>query len=100
MSESQATALDNWVPETRFGTWFQSHWMWTDYVLKPACDDLARLIAGDGLRYPRILDSGCGAGHAFSRLAKEFEPDEIIGIEAEKFDEVYQRAKQRQSERK
>ncbi len=81
MSENQATTLDNWVPETRFGTWFQNHWMWTDYVLKPACDDLAHLIAGYGQRYPKILDGGCGAGHAFSRLAKEFDPDEIIGVE-------------------
>jgi SAM-dependent methyltransferase len=81
MSESPATALINWVPETRFGTWFQSHWMWTDYVLKPACDDLVRLIAGDGRRYPKILDGGCGAGHAFARLAKEFDPEQIIGIE-------------------
>jgi 2-polyprenyl-3-methyl-5-hydroxy-6-metoxy-1,4-benzoquinol methylase len=81
MIDSSGATLTDWVPETRFGTWFQSHWMWTDYVLRPACDDLVRMIAGREPRYPTIMDAGCGAGHAFDRLASEFDPDEIIAIE-------------------
>ena len=81
MTNSSDVAPAGWVPETRFGTWFQSNWMWTDYVLRPACDDLTRMIAGRAPRYPAILDAGCAAGHAFGRLVSEFDPDEIIAIE-------------------
>jgi SAM-dependent methyltransferase len=72
----------DWVPETLFGTWFLSTDMWRRHVLPPAIDELARLIGPAG-RPSRILDVGCGQGHALPLLAKRFSPDALVGIDVD-----------------
>jgi len=78
---STTAEISDWVPETRFGTWFQSQWIWTDYVLGPALKELQLMLAERRGPFHRIVDAGCGIGHSFSMLADAFSPDEIFGIE-------------------
>ena len=67
----QSSAEFDWVPETRFGTWFQSSDIWTRYVLCEALDELQRLAADSLPEHPLIMDAGCGAGIAFPLINDE-----------------------------
>lgn len=71
------------VKETRFGDWFLNSNTWKIHVLKRALDDLQRIMPAGQTRYPRVLDVGCGFGHAFSELARRFEPELIVGLDAD-----------------
>ena len=71
-----------WVPETLLGTWFLSTEMWRRHVLPPAIEELARLLGPVG-RISRILDVGCGRGHALPLLAQRFSPELLIGVEVD-----------------
>jgi SAM-dependent methyltransferase len=71
------------VPETRIGVWFQSTQIWRDYVLRDALGDLARLLARPGARFARVLDAGCGCGHALSELRERFAPEALAGIDSD-----------------
>jgi SAM-dependent methyltransferase len=80
---ADSSADFDWVPETRFGTWFQGTGIWTRYVLCEALDELKRL-AGDSLaENPVILDAGCGAGIAFPLIYERFAPGKIVATEIE-----------------
>lgn len=70
------------VQETRFGNWFLNTNMWRLRVLERALNDLQRLLP-PGRQYSRILDVGCGFGHSFASLAKRFNPEEIVGFDAD-----------------
>lgn len=72
---------NDWVRETRFGTWFQGTRIWIDYVLRPAVEDLEALLADRRVNFPTILDVGCGGGHAFALLEHHFRPETIFGVD-------------------
>lgn len=40
-------------------------------------------MAGLATQYPRILDVGCGYGHSFYELGERFQPNLIIGLDAD-----------------
>ena len=77
----QSSAEFDWVPETRFGTWFQGTDIWTRYVLCEALDELKQLAADSLPEQPLILDAGCGAGVAFPLINERFAPSKIIAID-------------------
>lgn len=70
------------VEETRFGNWFLKSGTWKAHVLCRALDDLQAMIPA-GLRFARILDVGCGFGHSFDELARRFQPEVIVGMDAD-----------------
>jgi SAM-dependent methyltransferase len=72
---------NGWVRETHLGTWFQNTRIWTDYVLRPAVEDLERLLADRRAGYPAILDVGCGGGHDFPLLEHHFRPETLFGVD-------------------
>lgn len=71
---------DYWVHETRFGIWFQSTWMWRDYVLRPAIDELERLLGPHG-PVGCVLDAGCGDGAALAVLRERFQPRRLVAVD-------------------
>jgi SAM-dependent methyltransferase len=79
----QRSAEFDWVPETRFGTWFQGTDIWTRYVLCEALDELKRLAADNLPEQPLILDAGCGTGIAFPLINERFAPSRMIAIDIE-----------------
>ena len=72
-----------WVPDTRFGSWFQRTSIWQRYVVEPALDELQRLWLADAeaTSLERILDVGCGAGVAFAGIARRFRARLITAVE-------------------
>lgn len=70
------------VEETRFGNWFLKSGTWKVHVLRRALNDLEPMIPA-GLRFARILDVGCGFGHSFHELAQRFQPEVIVGLDAD-----------------
>ncbi len=70
------------VEETRFGNWFLKSDTWKTHVLCRALDDLQSMIPA-GRRFARILDVGCGFGHSFHELAQRFQPEVIVGLDAD-----------------
>lgn len=71
------------VPETRFGTWFLGTETWKGQVLDVALTDLEQLIPARRASYPTILDVGCGRGRSFPLLAQRFNPDTLIGVDVD-----------------
>lgn len=65
--------------ETRFGTWFISHWVWREYVVRDTLADLVRLLGGRTVGRPVILDVGCGVGGALPMLDEAFAPAVLLG---------------------
>jgi len=70
-----------WVPETRFGTWFQGTNMWADYVLIEALQTLTDLLPAEKLINPIVLDAGCGVGSAFGPLHEIFGAIRLIAVD-------------------
>ena len=69
----------NACPETRFGTWFISHWTWAQYVVRDTLADLIRLHGDAGYARPSvILDIGCGVGSALPMLDEAFSPAVLV----------------------
>lgn len=73
---------DNWVRETRIGTWFLGTEMWRRHVLPEAIVDL-RVLLDDTVRTGRLLDIGCGQGHSFRFIGRLFRPDYLLGIDVD-----------------
>lgn len=71
----------SWVPETRFGVWFQSTRVWTQYVLGQAVDELDRLLAVRPRDFEHVLDAGCGAGLAFDLLVERFGARSVTAVD-------------------
>jgi ubiquinone/menaquinone biosynthesis C-methylase UbiE len=71
------------VPETRIGFWFLGTQTWTRSVIRVALNDLVRLIPERRASYPVVLDAGCGQGKSLRALIEHFEPDVVIGIDAD-----------------
>lgn len=80
---SPAHANFPFIEETRFGNWFLKSDTWKVHVLRRALNDLTRLLPGTRRRFPRVLDVGCGFGHSFAELAGRFEPELIVGLDAD-----------------
>ena len=76
------TNTDNWVRETRIGTWFLGSGLWRRYVLPEAVVDL-RVLLDDNIRTGRLLDIGCGQGHSFRLIDRLFRPDSVLGIDVD-----------------
>jgi ubiquinone/menaquinone biosynthesis C-methylase UbiE len=70
-----------YVQESRFGVWFLGTETWAKRVLKPAIEDLDRLIENRRTSYPVIVDVGCGFGRSFQMLNDRFQPARIVGID-------------------
>ncbi len=91
VTESSLHALDSaapdarlskvYVQESRFGVWFLGTETWAKRVLKPAIEDLDRLIENRRTSYPVIVDVGCGFGRSFQMLNDRFQPARIVGID-------------------
>ena len=79
---SATSHLDAFVEETHFGNWFLKSDTWKIHVLRRALNDLQPIIPS-GQRFDRILDVGCGFGHAFAELAQRFKPQQIVGMDAD-----------------
>lgn len=71
---------DNWVRETRIGTWFLGTEMWRRHVLPEAIVDL-RVLLDDSVQTGRLLDIGCGQGYSFRLIDRLFRPDSLLGID-------------------
>lgn len=69
-----------YVPETRFGAWFQSTDIWRRYVVEEAVAELLSLLPARPAA-PRVLDAGCGDGVAFPLLAAAFGPATLLGLD-------------------
>jgi SAM-dependent methyltransferase len=76
-------ARDDWVRETRFGTWFLGTKVWRHHVVRAALLDLQRLLP-PRVRFPTILDLGCGSGRAIRLLDIVFRPDVIVGVDVDR----------------
>lgn len=76
------TRTEAFVEETRFGNWFLKSGTWKVHVLRRALNDLQPMIP-TGRRFARILDVGCGFGHSFHELAQRFQPEVIVGFDAD-----------------
>lgn len=71
------------IEETHIGNLFLQSRTWKVHVLRRALNELQPLMAGLPKHFPKILDMGCGYGHAFAELAQRFSPHEIIGLDAD-----------------
>ena len=80
---ASAPASHEFVPETGFGRWFLNTQTWTTHVLRVAIQDLKQLLPNPAARFPVVLDAGCGHGRSLSLLAAAFQPDVLIGLDAE-----------------
>ena len=72
----------SFVPETRFGKWFLRTQTWNVHVVQRALTDLERLLQAN-TRYPVMLDIGSGYGHALLELARRFNPEQLIALDAD-----------------
>lgn len=79
---SAMSRIDAFVEETGFGNWFLKSSTWKVHVLRRALNDLQPMIPA-GHSFERILDVGCGFGHSFAELAQRFNPQQIIGLDAD-----------------
>lgn len=83
VSSDAMNTIAPFIEETRFGNWFLKSDTWKKRVLCRALDDLQRLMPQERHCYPRVIDVGCGFGHAFEELARRFSPDFILGLDAD-----------------
>ena len=77
------TVRDEWVRETRFGTWFLGTKVWRHHVVRAALLDFQRLLP-PRVCFPTILDLGCGSGRAIRLLDIVFRPDVIVGVDVDR----------------
>ncbi|WP_328820686.1 class I SAM-dependent methyltransferase [Permianibacter fluminis] len=70
------------VEETRFGVWFLGTETWRVHVLQRALNDLQQLL-GPVPAVGSVLDIGFGHGKALLELAKRFQPEQLVGIDAD-----------------
>ncbi|MFW9079224.1 class I SAM-dependent methyltransferase [Pseudomonas sp. P2757] len=74
---------DSYVEETRFGLWFLRSHTWQHHVLRVAIDDLRCLFSEAPPVNPVLLDAGCGQGKSFGYLRQTFDPQHLIGVDAD-----------------
>jgi len=74
-------APGHYVPETRFGEWFQRTDIWRQYVVDEAVAELAALLPAGAGPFRTVLDVGCGEGVAFQALRRTFAPTRLIAVD-------------------
>jgi SAM-dependent methyltransferase len=80
-ADDRDPGLGAYVPETRFGVWFQRSDTWRHYVVSEAVAELKSLLPAGSGPYARVLDAGCGEGVAFAMLEQELAAQHIVGID-------------------
>jgi len=70
-----------WIPDTRFGRWFQTTDVWLRYVIQEAVTDLLRLLDSPPRTYATVLDVGCGSGRALHLLDSAFNPTLLVAVD-------------------
>lgn len=73
----------HYVPETRFGEWFQRTEIWRRYVVTESVSELAALLPPDRPPCRALLDAGCGEGAAFEALYATFAPALLQAIDVD-----------------
>lgn len=83
VTHSSITEKDEqqWVHETRIGTWFLSTKIWYEVVLDVAIKNLHSLVGERYEKQAKILDIGCGRGQSFPLLDQYFSPAFIKGVD-------------------
>jgi ubiquinone/menaquinone biosynthesis C-methylase UbiE len=76
-------ASPTYVEETRIGFRFLSSFTWQHHVLRVAINDLQRLAGGNATIGGVLLDVGCGQGKSFRLLRDAFQPQRLIGLDAD-----------------
>ena len=80
-SPEQTARSGPYVPESRFGEWFQRTDIWRRYVVQEAISELASLLPPGRKSFGTILDAGCGEGVAFESLKSQFAADSILAMD-------------------
>jgi SAM-dependent methyltransferase len=70
-----------YVPESRFGTWFQRTDIWRRYVLEEATRELVGLLPPGTAPVATVIDAGCGEGLAFGLLRELLGARSIVGVD-------------------
>ena len=76
-------ASSTYVEETRIGFRFLSSFIWQHHVLRVAINDLKRLCGVQDPHGGVLLDVGCGQGKSFRLLHEAFQPQRMIGLDAD-----------------
>ena len=76
-------ASATYVEETRLGFRFLGSFTWQHHVLRVAINDLSQLCGELAPLGGVLLDVGCGQGRSFRLLRDTFQPDRIIGLDAD-----------------
>lgn len=80
-SSHRDPAPGDYVPESRFGEWFQRTDIWRRYVVEPAAMELASLLPRGLGPFTTVLDAGCGEGVAFDVLRRVFGARNLVGVD-------------------
>jgi ubiquinone/menaquinone biosynthesis C-methylase UbiE len=78
------TAGQPWLPDTRFGAWFQRTSIWRRYVVEASLGELDRLLAARARRPRTLLDAGCGAGLGFAAICRAIAPQRIVAVDVDR----------------
>ncbi len=70
-----------YVPESRFGEWFQRTDIWRRYVVEEAVTELTSLLPPGCRSFGTILEAGCGEGVAFECLQSKFPSSAFLGVD-------------------
>jgi SAM-dependent methyltransferase len=81
MAAAHQPAPGPYVPESRFGEWFQRTDIWRQYVVDEAVAELASLLPAGHGPFATVLDAGCGEGAAFAALQHTFGPQRLIAVD-------------------
>ena len=76
-------ASPTYVEETRIGFRFLSTFTWQHHVLRVAINDLKKLCGEPAPQGGVLLDVGCGQGKSFRLLQDAFQPQQLIGLDAD-----------------
>ena len=76
-------ASPTYVEETRLGFQFLRTRTWQHHVLRVAINDLKRLVGEPSPQGGTLLDVGCGQGRSFRLLRDAFQPERLIGLDAD-----------------
>lgn len=76
-------ASPTYVEETRIGFRFLRSFVWQHHVLRVAINDLKQLCGEPATEGGVLLDVGCGQGKSFRLLQDAFQPQRLIGLDAD-----------------
>ncbi|HUO95773.1 MAG TPA: class I SAM-dependent methyltransferase [Steroidobacteraceae bacterium] len=73
-----------YIPESRFGNWFQRSDIWREYVVDEAIAELAALLPAGSVPFRALLDAGCGEGAAFAAALGTFAPRTMTAVDIDR----------------